>query len=161
MAKGWLSFLSLGERIAAPFIRLGVSLGRTLAEIGSSLTRAGAGIEARTIRRIMEAEQTERRVAEQVLGPSPDHVPDPAGIPEAITRQRREYAWRIRMGFIDPRTGKRESRMLTVSTDQLLSPNEAKETAAKMLADDYDIKGDFIIESELIGVTRAAPGRRL
>lgn len=161
MAKGWLSFLSLGERIAYPFIRLGVTLGRSLASIGASLTRAGAGIEARSIRRIVEAEESERRVAREVVGTAPDRLPDPAGIPEAITRQRREYAWRVRMGFIDPRTGQRQERFLTISTDQLLSPNEAKQAAADMLAEDYDIQGDFLIESDIIGVTRAGPGRRL
>lgn len=161
MAKGWLNLLSLGERVAYPFIRLGVTLGRTIASIGASLARAGAGIEARSIRRIVEAEEAERRVARDVLGPSPDRVPDPAGIPEAITRQRREYAWRIRMGFIDPRSGARADRFLTISTDQLLSPNEAKQAASEMLSEDYDIQGDFITESEILGVTRAAPGRRL
>lgn len=161
MAKGWLNLLSLGERIAYPFIRLGVTLGRSLASIGASLTRAGAGIEARSIRRIVEAEAGERRTAREVVGTAPDHLPDPAGIPEAITRQRREYAWRVRMGFIDPRTGQRQERFLTISTDQLLSPNEAIDQARSMLAEDYDIQGDFLIESELIGVTRAAPGRRL
>lgn len=161
MAKGWLSFLSLGERIAYPFIRLGVSLGRSLSSIGAALTRAGAGIEASTVRRIVEAEETERRVASQVLEPAGDRIPDPIGIPEAITRQRREYAWRVRMGFIDPRTGRSQERMLTISTDQLLTPNEVKESASKMLADDYDIQGDFLTKVEIIGATRAAPGRRL
>jgi len=161
MAKGWLSFLSLGERIAYPFIRLGVSLGRSLGQIGAALTRAGAEIEATTIRRVIEAEDIERRAGAEIAGASGDRIPDPAGIPEAITRQRREYAWRVRMGYIDPRTGKRESRYLTISTDQLLSPNEAKAEAAKALADDYDIKGEFLIESEIVTVTRAAPGRRL
>lgn len=161
MAKGWLNILSLGERIAYPFIRLGVSLGRTISEIGQALTRAGAGIEARSVRRIVDAEEVERRTAREAVGTAPDHLPDPAGIPEAITRQRREYAWRVRLGFIDPRTGARQERFLTISTDQLLSPNEAIDQARAMLAEDYDIQGDFLTESELIGVTRAAPGRRL
>lgn len=161
MAKGWLSFLSLGERIAYPFIRLGVSLGRSLVSIGQSLTRAGAGIEARSIRRIVDAEETERRTATEIAGLPGDRIPDPAGIPEAITRQRREYAWRVRMGFIDPRTGQRQERFLTISTDQLLSPNEAIDKARDMLAEDYDIQGDFLVESDIIGVTKAGSGRRL
>lgn len=161
MARGWLSFASLGERIAYPFIRLGVTLGRSLAAIGASLTRAGAGIEASSIRRIIDAEEVERRTAREVVGTAPDRLPDPSGIPEAITRQRREYAWRVRMGFIDPRTGQRQERFLTISTDQLLSPNEAMEAADRMLADDYEISGAFVVEHEIIGVTRAGPGRRL
>ena len=161
MAKGWLNLLTLGERIAYPFIRLGVNLGRSLGEIGAALTRAGAQIEAATIRRVVEAEEIERRTGAEIAGAAGDRIPDPAGIPEAITRQRREYAWRVRMGFIDPRTGKRESRYLTISTDSLLSPNEVRAEAGKMLAEDYDIKGDFLIEAEIQSVTRAAPGRRL
>lgn len=161
MAKGWLNLLSLGERIAYPFIRLGVTLGRSLAQIGAALTRTGAGIEARSVRRILEAEQEERQATREILGLPADRVPDPAGIPEAITRQRREYAWRVRMGFIDPRTGKSQERFLTISTDQLLSPNEAIELAEEMLAEDYDIKGDFLTQSGIVGITRAAPGRRL
>lgn len=161
MALGWLNLLSLGERIAYPFVRLGVTLGRTISQIGASLTRAGAGIEARSIRRMAEAEESERRTGRELASTAGDRLPDPAGIPEAVTRQRRQYAWRLRMGFIDPRTGQRQERLLTISTDVLLSPNEAIDAGKRMMDDDYDIKGSFVTEAEVIGVTRAAPGRRL
>lgn len=161
MAKGWLNILDIGARIASPFIRLGVTLGRSLGELGRIFTETGTAIEASSLRRIYEADVEERSIAKEIEGQPPDLAIDPSKLPEAITRQRREYAWKVRVGYIEPGTGERRSRMLTISTDQLLSPNEALAEARGMMEDEYQIKTSFLVSAEMVGVTRAAPGRRL
>lgn len=161
MPRGPLSFFGLGARIAQPFIRLGVRLGRTISQIGAAVTRAGARVEADQLRRIVIAERQLADETAEVLGLPRNRIIDPQSIPEAITRQRRQFAWKVRTVFIDPRTGERIERFLTISTDDLLSPNEALAEANELMASEYGVQQSFIVESEIEQVTRAAPDRRL
>lgn len=161
MALGWLNVLELGARIARPFIQLGITLGRTLSEIGTVLTRSGARIEASSARRIYEAERAERAAASDLVVGGLDRLPSRDEFSEAVTRQRREFAWRIRLGYVDPRSGESTVRYLTISTDELLSPQEAIDEALDELADEYGVSGEFVVESTVVSATRAAPGRRL
>lgn len=160
-----MAFLSgfLGRVISAayPFIRLGVRLGEGIERLGSTIVRNFARLDASVVRRAIDAEVRQRAEIRSVLGrPLQDLIPDDA-IPEAITKQRRNFAWQTRFGFIDPSTGRRAERFITVSTDSRLSSEEALEEARNMMEEDYEIDPSFIIDEEVIGVTRAAPGRRL
>lgn len=161
MPRGPLSFFGLGARVARPFIQLGVRLGRTISQIGAAVTRAGARVEVDQLRRIVTAERQLRRETAEVLGLPRNRIIDPQGIPEAITRQRRRFAWKVRTVFIDPKTGERIERFLTISTDDLLSPNEALAEANELMASEYGVQQSFIVESEIEQVTQAAPDRRL
>lgn len=161
MALGLGRLLSGVLGSALPFIRLGVRLGRGLGAISELITGTFAGLEAAVVRRTVEEVARKRAAEREVLGGPRSTVPPDERIPEALTRQRRNYAWRTRFGFIDPRTGKRNERFLTISTDRQLSGEEALEEARNMLEEDYSIDPSFIIDEEVIGITRAAPGRRL
>lgn len=161
MALGPLSFLGIGARIARPFVRLAVRLGRSITQLGTALQRQGVRVEAGALRRIATAEERLRAETRTVLGERTDIVLPPEQIPEAITRQRRRFAWRIRFGIVDRRTGEVRDRFLTVSTDNLLSADEALAEGQAILDADYPDEFEALVDSEVIGVTRAAPGRRL
>lgn len=161
MPLGPLSFVNLAARVARPFIQLGVRLGRTVAQIGTVLQRTGARVEAESIRRIVRAEEQLRRETRTVLGQRTDVVLPPSAIPEAITRQRRQFAWRVRFGVVDRASGQVVDRYLTLSTDDLLSADEALSQAEEMLRADYPDQFELMTESEIVQVTQAAPGRRL
>lgn len=161
MAFGPINLLGRAVSAALPFIRLGISLGRGVAALGSIITRAFVRAEAASVRRVIEAEVQQRREVREVLGRPHNEVLSPDLMPEAITKQRRQYSWHTRFGFIDPVSGERRERHISVSTDSLLSPEEALQEAQDMLSDDYNIDASFVINSDVVGVTRAAPGRRL
>lgn len=161
MALSPIGLLGKVISTAYPFIRLGVSLGRSVTSIGNLITRAFGRAEASVIRRAVEAETAQRAETRNVLNlPPSSMIPDEL-MPEAITRQRRTYAWRTRFGFIEPTTGQRGERYLTVSTDNQLTAEQALEEARKMLLDDYDIDESFITDERIVGVTRAGLDRRL
>lgn len=161
MALGFLNFLELGARIARPFIQLGVTLGRSLAEIGATLVRAGSTVEAASARRIYEAERVERTATSDIIGRGGGRVPDPSEYSEAVTKQRRQFAWRVRTTYIDPRNGEETTRYLTISTDAMLSPDQAITQAEDMLSEDYAIESTFIVGSDVVSATRAGIGQRL
>lgn len=161
MPLGPLSFVNLAGRIARPFIQLGVRLGRTVAQIGTVLQRTGARVEAESIRRIVRAEEQLRRETRTVLGQRTDVKLPPSAIPEAVTRQRRQFAWRIRFGVVNRISGEVVDRYLTLSTDDLLSADDALAQGEDMLRAEYPEEFELMTESEIVQVTRAAPGRRL
>lgn len=161
MRLGPLSFFGLGARIARPFIQLAVRVGRSITRVGSALQRRGVQVEAGALRRIATAEERLRRETRTVLGARTDVVLPPEQIPEAITRQRRRFAWRVRFGIVDRRTGDVTDRFLTLSTDDLLSADEALSEAQGILEADYPDEFQALVDSEIVNVTQAAPGRRL
>lgn len=177
MPIGPLSFLPAALRTAYSAVRTSIkiargavqtgarlgtaAIGRTTAAIGRAIERTGTSIQARQLRRLTEAEDRLQATGEGILGRPRNEILDPDLIPEAITRQRRNFAWRVRTEYIDPRTGERVDRHVTVSTDRMLSQEQATAEAEDMLLTDYSIERERIIQSEVTMVTRVAPGRRL
>lgn len=146
---------TLGERIAYPFVQTARIVGSALGDLGRALARAGTEIEVQALRRIAGALDEQDAASRIVLGQSSTEVLDPQGIPEALTRQRREYSWRFRMQGIDPRTGQRVERYLSISTDDLLSEAEARQRALSEFADEYGFSSEFIISMDTVSVTKA------
>jgi len=162
MAFNPLGLLARATRAVYSTVRLGVArLGATVSQVGQALTRAGVAIEASQLRRLHAAEVQLQRQTAEVLGVADMARPiDPVNIPEGITRQLRDYAWRVRLQYIDRVSGLAKEKWVTVSTDQILSPDEAI-AEAEGLGSNYEIDSGNLIHSELMEVTRAAPGRRI
>lgn len=161
MPLGPLSFLRIGLRIARPFVQLAVRIGRTNQRIINALSRANVRVTAAGLRTLRTAEERLQAETRTVLGARTDVVLPTEQIPEAITRQRRRFAWRIRFGIVNRQTGEVRDRFLTVSTDNLLSADEALAEGQAILDADYPEEFEALVDSEIISVTRAAPGRRL
>jgi hypothetical protein len=158
---GPLGFLSLGARILEPIIRGSVWLGRNVLEVTRDVLAAGIrGIDAE-IAALHRAELELKRASDVVVVAEQD-LPDIAGIPEAITMQRREYSYTVKVTTIDPNTGRPFDRYINISSDRLLGKDEAKREAEKLAEEEYDwYRKQNLISSEVTSITRAAPGRRL
>lgn len=156
-----LGALKLGARIAAPFIRLGVRLGRSLLETTQSILRSGLDAVESELARVYRAEQRLRAETTALGALKGREKIDPIGIPEAITWQRRTYAWKHLIEYIDPATGNIESQYITVSTNDVLTPDESAALAEEAFLKNYGVGRERITKSETIGVTKAAPGRTL
>lgn len=161
MAIGPIAFLARAVRAVYSGIRLGVRLGvstpRILAAVGRA---AGEGFRSQTTR-VIAAERAAQDRAARVLGTPSRDIIDPAGIPGSLTKMRRQYAWRVRTIYVDPQTGRRIERFVTVSTDDLLSHEDAITEAESMLESEYGITSELQIDTEVVDVRKAAPGQRL
>lgn len=158
---GPLGFLSLGARLAAPIIRGAVWLGRTVLETTRDVLAAGVGALDREIAALHRAELTIKEGTREAISVGETALPDVAGIPEAVTVQRREFSYTIGVTSIDPNTGRPVVRFITISTDNLITPEEAKNRAVELAVEDYHQNRDTLIKVEISSITRAAPGKRL
>lgn len=161
MAGGWIGRFALGTRLVYGALQLGVRLARTATEILGSLARTSASFEASAVREILARERATKAATAEILGGARDRVPEDAAFAEAITRQRRTYNWRIRIGWIDPSTGERRERYLSISTDERLSPEEALRRGEELAGEEYGITSELVFESEITQATRARPEQRL
>lgn len=152
MAIGPGFLRSLPQRLAQPFVNLAVRLTRTAAQLGRALTRAGVTVEAALLRRQMAVERTVVEAGKRITGLPEGVIFDPANIPEAVSRQRREFAFTVRTTFINVATGAQESRFVTVSTDRLLTTEEIL-TEAQELNEDYGTEIQ-ILSTEITRATK-------
>lgn len=150
-------FRSLAERLAYPFIKLAERVGTATRDLGQILSRAGTAIEVSAIRRIEDAEAEAAARSREVLGVGETELPDPVGIPEALTRMRREYAWTVRTEYINM-IGQRLTQHLTISNDALMSEQQVLQQAADLLeSEEYAVRRGNIISMEVIRVVKAGP----
>lgn len=148
-------FKSLAERLASPFIDLAHSLGTPLREVGEALRGLGVSLEVSAIQKEERAIDQQETQTRALIGSGLDELPDPAGIPEAITKQRRQFSWIIQFDVLDSVTGERNTRYISVSTDSQLTPNEAMAEAEEVITKEYGVEKQAIISSEVTRVTKA------
>lgn len=153
MARGFLR--SLAERLAYPFVRLAERVGTATRDLGNILSRAGTSIEASAIRRIEDAEAEAAARSRDVLGVGETELPDPVGIPEALTKMRREYAWTVKTEYINM-IGQRLVQHLTISNDALMTEQQVLQEAADLLdSEEYAVRRGNIISMEVVRVVKA------
>jgi hypothetical protein len=85
----------------------------------------------------MAKERATQEAAGRVIGLPRDLPIDIRDIPEAVSRQRREFAFTVRTLYIDVATGAQTSRFITVSSSALLTPAEIEMEAQEILKDGY------------------------
>lgn len=152
MARGPGFLRSLAQRLAQPFVAMAERLGRTAASLGRALTRAGVTVEAGALRRQMATERAAVEAGKRIVGLPPETFLDPLSLPEAVTRQRREFAFTVRTLFINVATGVQETKFVTVSSDSMLTRAEIFAEAQEMF-DEYQ-KEAAILETEITRATR-------
>lgn len=148
---------TIGERIAYPFLRSAVRLGKATREIGEALRRAGVAVEASAIRDIEHSIRESEEASRRVLGVDHHELPDPDDIPEALTKMRRKYSYTFRGEYLTE-LGARISRYINVSTDRLLTQSQAEEAAQRILQDDTPSgQARSVITLEVIELKKAGP----
>lgn len=134
MAGPLLSAFPKSARAAFPFIQSGVRRGLSTRAIEQSIRKAGIPVSrARTIvplaRELRAIEQAGRNIRN--IGKTRTINVD--RLPLAVTRQRRRYAFIVRITGIDAEQGLIE-RHVTVSTDRKKITPEELEAAAEQMA---------------------------
>lgn len=121
--------LSPSAQRALPTITAGLARGLGANQIYDLLQSSGQGYRRTNflsdLALIRDVDQKAARLA-TLAG---DRHPDPSRLPFALTKQLREYSFRVRVSGYNPDTGQREDRFFSISTNELLSRDEIESIA--------------------------------
>lgn len=159
--RGLVSLFSRAARIATPYIQKLVRLREPIARIRRTIGARIAGIPREQLEQIVQRERLIREATERVVSVRPAEPVDPDILPAPITAQRRRFAWRIRYQIVHPLTGEVLDQYLTVSTDDILSPEQAMAEARQMAFENYGVEPSDILETEVTTVTHASASQRI
>lgn len=129
------NFLDLikGEGLAVTFIR---SLVNTTASAGSilrELSNAGIGIRRQTgLQVISYLRNTVAPATDYIKFVNLNSYPTISRLPQSLTKQLRNFAYNTVLTGINTLTGELSTRNITVSSNQLLTKQQALDTAAAM-----------------------------
>jgi len=93
------------------------------------LSAAGIGVRRTDLLEAVRGIRGATLAADRLKSVRSDLRPDPARLPHAVTRQLREYSFRVRVQGLNPLSGQHESRWFQVSTNELLTRNEIEDVA--------------------------------
>lgn len=153
--RGLLSFLTAPIRRAFPYIDMAVRLRQPIARIRRAIGARIAGVSAADLERVVSATRAARRTTEEIVGGNLKEKISPTRIPSAITRQRRRFAWRIRYNYVDPTTGEFLQKHMTLSTDEIISAEDALDQARDIIAENYGIEHDATFDLAITRITSA------
>lgn len=136
-------------------------IGATLGTLGRALERQGANMEAAAIRDQIETQRAIQAAARGAAVTAERGLPDVAMMPEAKTKLRREYSYRVRISHIDSRTGQRVERWVTVSSDDVISKDEAATRAIQDYAGGYGFQLGNVVEVEVTDIRKAGAAGKL
>ena len=118
MAVPFVSTLTPAARIAFPIIEGGVARGLSANAIETSLRATGMGIRRQTLLDIVRRVRNVDQVGAQLRNIRRGFIPDPRRIPEALTKLRRAFSFRVQLTGIDSSTGDRFTRFVNVALNQ-------------------------------------------
>lgn len=136
-------------------------LGSAIGQLGRALSRAGAVIETTAIRARVERELALERASQQAAGGAARGLLRRDEIPLATTKLRREYSYRVGVDWLNPATGKVETRYVAISSDTLLQRHEAEQRAETLIAEEYRGIHGTVVGLRVTGITRAGEAGRL
>ena len=160
MAISPLSVLSAAARRALPLIEKGVAQGLSGNAIESLLKGTEYAVRRIELQRAVRAVKGIIDPPYSIKNVRHDRLPDPSRIPEAITKQRRQYAVRTKITGVNSITGAQQSSYITLSFDDMITRNELEDFALELAESDTP-SGNFIVEEILLETATRATGERL
>lgn len=130
-------------------------IGATIAAIGRALERQGASMEAAVIRDRVERERAAQAAAHGAVVTATRGMIAEADMPEATTKLRRRYSYQLTIESIDPLTGKRVERHITISSDRLRGDEELRGQAIDLFGESYGIDTSRVTRIEITGARKA------
>lgn len=155
MPLPFISTLGLAARAAYPIIKRGVREGLSSRALQTALRASGLGLRRQTLLDIMRAERGVERAASQLRFLSPTFRPNPARLPTAITKIRRQYSFTVEVRGTLMSTGETIVQNITIATDKLLRRQEMEAMATQVVEDNSDRYGVDIQQSVLVSGRRA------
>jgi len=110
------------------------------------LKSQGLGIRRQTLLDLVKTERQLIAHSNNMKHLPFNRKPNPAKLPTAITRQRREYSYVVRVRGTIPGTAALREQHITISSSELLTRGEAENLAAEIGAGEYD-SGQMEVDS--------------
>ena len=155
MVAPFVSTLNKAARSALPIIQGGVRAGLTSSQINTAIKTAfGRSIRRQTLLDIIRAEKGIQRTGPVLRSLGLNKMPNPARLPEAITRIRRNFAFVVEVLGEREDTGVRVTQMITIATDNILTRGRIQQLAKEVVElskERYPIR---VIAAKLISGTK-------
>jgi hypothetical protein len=135
MATSFLSTVPKSLRNVWSIVLSGVHQGLTANKIQSTLTAVGQGVRRQTLLDGIRAIKQEQLTTRNILTMKPRLLPTLKRIPEALHDIRRTYSYTFQVDSMIE--GQLSSRYVTLSTDDLLSFDDATAQMTSALEDDF------------------------
>lgn len=143
MPAGLLSLFGPAVRRAFPIIQGGVRQGLSSRSIDRLIRDAfGVSIRRSTLLQLMNAEQGIEQSNPVLRNLRRAARPNPARLPPATTRLRRQYAFDVLVKGIQGNSGVKGEQWITISTDRLLDRATLEDMAARSVlenSESYDL----------------------
>lgn len=145
---GFLPFLGLapeiveiltgGAKAALPFIIHGVTQGLSANAIGEALSEAGLGVRRASLLAAVRGVRESLIGAEVQRGLRADVLPDPSLFRGSLTFMQRPFAYQVRVYGQNAMTGAEETRMITVSSESVLTNETLEQYVSDVLEASYN-----------------------
>lgn len=157
MPVSFLDGLSSAARAVFPYVRRGVRTGESIAKIGTAARAEGLRIANATLSEMVRRERSIRDYIGNLKFLGPDRLPNPARLPEALSKLQRKYAIEVLLKGIHSETGKKVEIFATISTDRLLSQSRIADIAAELAQQKGGRYGFELTEHSVESYLRAGP----
>ena len=154
MATKFPPRLSASAARALPFIEHGVAQGISTTALQQSLSSAGIGVRRQDLLDAIRAVKGAEAAADVLKSIRSDFRPNPDRLPFAVTRQLREFSFRVRVTGYDVNAGAETNRYFNISTDTNMSRDEIEEVALGYSADEENYTPFEPSNVTLISATR-------
>lgn len=148
MALPLLARLSASARAAYPFIKRGVTEGRSLLDIQILLQERLAPVAAPELLRVINGIRRELRMGADLRSLAKDRIIGERRLHTALTKLRRQYSFDVLVRGWNPTLKMFQDQFVTVSSSRLMTPYEIESQAVKTVMDqsNYGITQEFFAE---------------
>lgn len=129
MPAPFLATLTASARAAYPFIQRGVREGLSSRALERVIRAAGLAIRRQDLLTAMRLESGVQTQGSELRFLNQDHRPNPARLPIALTKIRRQYSFIVEVSGVNVSTGELTRRNVTVTSDSLLTRREIEAAA--------------------------------
>lgn len=155
---GLFDFL-YGEGQALAFISKGVALGQSLEEVSTELAKGGLLITAPKVEQVYN-------YLNNVVLPSQQYVkqlqlnaqPNLIRLPLSLTPTLRNFSYHLQLDGVDIHTGVQVTKYMTISTNTLLSKQQAIDIGGELATDDTESGGLVAANISVIHISQNSAG---
>lgn len=122
MAKPLLDLIPKTSRSALSFVRQGVSKELSIKRIGDAIRKGGIPISNANLGSLVRAERAVKAYLPNLSHLGRNSFPNPARLPEALTRLKSRYVVELEITSTLLSTGARKKISASISSSKLLSP---------------------------------------
>lgn len=143
MAFSLLDFIK-GEGAAVSFIRSAVEAGKAASETLEALRNAGLGIRTQTFYQVVNYFKGPVETARNYVSYlGLQNLPNIARLPKTLTNIAKNFTYELKVEVISSETGEKTTRTINVSSNTLLSKQEAIDTIAGIIEENPNNRYSF------------------